>query len=67
MKKVNWWKVARLVISAVRTAISESESAKEPTSDGGSKVTAEEALEISSAVLASLVEPLSDLLCHDDD
>ncbi|MGI9448183.1 MAG: hypothetical protein ACR2NI_11060 [Pirellulales bacterium] len=62
MKKINWWKVARLVISAVRTAISESESAKDPASDGGSKVTAEEALEISSAVLASLVEPLADLL-----
>lgn len=62
MKKVNWWKVARLVISAVRTALSESESAKHPDSEGGAKVTAEEALEISSAVLASLVEPLADLL-----
>ena len=62
MNKVNWWKVARLVISAVRTAIQESEDAKQLGSDGGKKVTAEEALDISSAVLASLVEPLADLL-----
>ncbi len=62
MIKVNWWKVARLLISAVRTAIQESEDAKSSDSPSGAKITPDEALQISSAVLASLVEPLADLL-----
>lgn len=60
--KLSWWKIARLVISAVRTAVREAEDAKQPGTDGGVRITPDEALEISSAVLASLVEPLADLL-----
>lgn len=63
---MKWWKIARLVISAVRTAVEETKDAKEPDSDGGKKVTAEEAMEIAAAVLASCVEPLAGLLREDD-
>jgi hypothetical protein len=59
---MKWWKIARLLIVAVRAAVEETEEAKEADSDGGKKVTTEEALEIASAVLASLVEPLANLL-----
>lgn len=59
---MKWWKIARLVIAAVRAAVEETKDAKSPDSPEGKKVTAEEALEIAAAVLASLVEPLADLL-----
>jgi len=62
MKGIKFWKIARLVIRAVRAAIDELEKSKDPKSDGGTKVTPEEALEISASVLASLVEPLGNLL-----
>jgi hypothetical protein len=59
---MKWWKIARLVITAVRAAVEETKDAKDPASEGGKKVTPQEAMEIAAAVLASLVEPMAELL-----
>tara|TARA_Y100001963_G_scaffold35595_1_gene49589 strand:+ start:562 stop:753 length:192 start_codon:yes stop_codon:yes gene_type:complete len=59
---MKWFKIARLVIGAVRAAVLEAEDAQEPSSEGGKKITPEEGLHIAAAVLSSLVEPLADLL-----
>ena len=62
LKNIKWFHIARLVIRAVKLAIDEANDAKDPDSHKGAKISAQEALEISSSVLASLVEPLSDIL-----
>ena len=62
---MKWWKIARLVITAVRAAVDETKDAKMPHSPGAEKVTAQEAMEIAAAVLASLVEPMAELLTDD--
>jgi len=59
---MKWYKIARLLISAIRVAVQEVEDAKDADSPQGKRVTPGEALEISSAILASLVEPLADIL-----
>ena len=64
--KISFWKIARLVIKAVRAAIDESESAQEPDSSGGRRITPSEAYDIAQSVLSSLVEPLADLLTTND-
>ena len=51
---MKWWKIARLVIAAVRAAVDETKEAKEADSDGGKKVTTEEALEIARHVLSTV-------------
>lgn len=57
--------IARLVIRGIRTALDEVESAKDPASPGGKKVTTEEAIEVAAAVLGSLIEPIAGILTDD--
>jgi len=54
--------ICRLILRAVRSALDEIEEAKDADSPGGEKVTALEAAEVAGIALASIVEPLGDLL-----
>jgi len=65
LKPKQIFQIARLVIRGVTTALDEVESAKDPSSPGGKRVTTQEAMEVASAVMASLVEPISAILADD--
>ena len=62
LKPTQIFKIARLLIRAVITALNEVEGAKDPDSDGGKRVTTSEAVEVAGAVLATLVEPIAAIL-----
>ena len=62
LKPKQIFQIARLVIRGVTTALDEVESAKDPASPGGKRVTTQEAVEVAGAVMASLVEPVAAIL-----
>lgn len=61
------FRIARLVIRGIVVALHEVDGARGPETPGGRKVTPAEALEIAGAVLATLVEPIAEILQDDHD
>jgi hypothetical protein len=66
LKPAQIFKIARIVIRAIRIAWEEIETAKSPSSPRGKIVTSQEAIDVAAAVLGSLVEPVADILTDGD-
>ncbi len=56
--KINWFKVAMALLPAIRKGLAELESAVAEDSDGGSKITPDEAANITTVILSSAYDPL---------
>lgn len=61
------FRIARLVIRGIVVALHEVDGARGEETPGGTRVTPAEALEIAGAVLATLVEPIAEILEDADD
>ena len=59
------FRIARLVIQAIRIALDEVESAKGPQTPGGIRVTPDEAIDVAAAVLGTLIEPIAGIITDD--
>ena len=56
--KISWFKVAMVMLPAVRSGIAKMEESIKDDSDGGKKVTLVEATDIAAAILSEIHEPL---------
>ena len=56
--KISWFKIALIILPALRAGIKNVEEAVEVDSDEGVKVSKEEAIDIATAILSELHEPL---------
>ena len=55
-------KVAGIFVRAIKAAAAEVKEAKAPDSDGGRKVTIEEALEVVEVVFASIIDDVAEII-----
>ena len=60
--KISWFKVAMVVLPAVRSGIAKIEESIAEDSDGGKKVTLVEATDIAAAILSEIHEPLVQII-----
>ena len=60
--KLNWFRIALIIMPALRSGIKQVESAVKEDSDEGVKVSKEEAIDIATAILSELHQPLIDYI-----
>ena len=60
--KISWFKVAMVMLPAVRSGIAKMEESIKADSDGGQKITLVEATDIAAAILSEIHEPLVQII-----
>jgi hypothetical protein len=55
-------RIAGVVVRAIKAAAAEVKEAKEPDSDGGRKITLNEAIDVAEAALGAVVGDVADIL-----
>ena len=60
--KINWFKLAMIIMPAIRKGLQGIEDAMSEDSDSGEKVTDDEAGDIAAAILSEIHEPLVRLI-----
>jgi hypothetical protein len=64
MKAKQWFGIARIVIKALKVALSELAEARAPDSPAGAKITRDEAEEVAAAALSSILDDIAGILTN---
>jgi len=64
MKAKQWFGIARIVIKALKVALSELAEARAPDSPAGVKITRDEAEEVAAAALSSILDDIAGILTN---